>query len=167
MKRILIALALMAAATPALAQDYEVMGRVEVTMLEDSFTMWVPYDTEADEAFATLIGPKVMASLSIDAFAGEPGVELRHPRLVLGVTAPGPRAVPAGVTLYPSGTDDVYVAEEGTGSYTIDNVTMEGDTVSFDFEAVTVAVDMTTLEPLPEDKRIGLSGHAEVTLRDE
>ena len=167
MKRTLTALALIAAATPAFAQDYEVMGRVEVTMLEDSFTMWVPYDIEANEAYATLIGPKVMANLSIDAFAGEPGKELRNPRLALGVLTPGPRAQPSSVNLFPAGTSDVYVAEEGIGSYTIDNVTMEGDTVSFDFEAVTVAVDMTTLEPLPEDKRIGLSGHAEVTLRNE
>lgn len=152
-------------AAAATAQDMEVMGTVNATIAGTEVGLWVPYLRDRDEPYAFLGGAGLMAVLSVDAFSGTPGAVMENPRLSLGLMRPGPQAVPTGLQLFRAGEPDrVYVAEGAQGIYRIGPVTVEGETISLAFDAVAVATDMTTFEPIAEADPIEIDGRVTVTL---
>lgn len=155
-------------ATPAPAQEMEVIGTVEATIDGVEISLWVPYLPEEDESYAFLSGSGVVAVLSVDAFSGTPGEALENPRLSLGLMRPGLQAVATGIHLYRAGESDrMYKAERSEGTFRIGAVSVEGQTIEFEFEATALATDMATFEPVADAAPIEIEGRVEVTLRDE
>lgn len=166
MNRVAAAFCLLA--TPAFAQEMEVMGTVEATIDGEEVSLWVPYLPDRDEPYAFLSGSGLMSVLSVDAFSGAPREALENPRLSLGLMRPGPQAVATGLHLYRADeTDRMYLAERSEGTYEIGPVSVEGTTISFEFEATAVATDTATFVPIADADPVEIVGRVELTLRDE
>lgn len=155
-------------ASPATAQEFEVMGTIEATIDGAPASFWIPFFPEENEAYATLTGPRIMAILSVDAFSGVRGEDLDYPRLSLGIMRPGPQAVALDLQLFRAGESErMHIAEDGTGTLSVSAMTVDGDRIVFDFAATAVAVEMATFEPLPATDPIEIRGRAELELRGE
>lgn len=151
--------------SPAEAQDMEIMGKVEATVDGSDVSLWIPYIIDEDEPYAFLSGSGLMAMLSVDAFSGLPGEALDYPRLSLGIMRPGPQAKAIELDLYRVGESDrMYLAEHSAGNYEIGPVSVDGQTISFEFEATAVPTDRTTFEPITDADPIRIDGQVEVTL---
>lgn len=151
--------------SPVEAQNMEIMGKVEATVDGSDVSLWIPHIIDEDEPYAFLSGSGLMAMLSVNAFSGLPGEALDYPRLSLGIMRPGPQAQAIELDLYRAGESDrMYLAEHSAGNYEIGPVSVDGQTISFEFEATAVPTDMTTFESIMDADPIRIDGQVEVTL---
>jgi len=153
-------------AAPGAAGSFDIMGTVTVTADDSRLTLWVPFDGEEQEPYATRMAAGVMTIYTIDAFSGTPGESLGTPRLSLSLTIAG-GTVRAGDLTYFSGPNAaVFGAGEGIGMLSFGRVTVEGATLSFEFVAQGQELDRTDFDAAEGGSRITLSGDVRVTFQD-
>lgn len=152
---------------PAAAQDFDVMGIVEVLADGTPLALWVPFDRAEQEAYATRMAVGVMTTYSVTAFSGPPGDDIERPSLSLSFTVAGGTVRTGDLSYRTDGPDaPVYGAGNGIGTLSFDTLTIDGDTVAVQFEAEAVELDPSDHEPLEGGDRIRLDGVARVMLSD-
>ena len=157
--------ALMLLASPVQAADYEVMGTLDVAIEPEQMQLWVPFDPAEDEAYARKIGQGVMATYTITAMDGTAGVATSFPRLSLSFMRPGPNVAALEMSYEPD-FGIAYAADREIGDFSMQNVTIEGELMTFAFSGTVVELDTATYEPVKNANTIGISGMGKVTFRD-
>ncbi|MEW5422340.1 hypothetical protein [Amorphus sp. 3PC139-8] len=165
------------AATPAIADDYEVLGRFSGTIGGKQVALWVPYDVANDRSYLVRQVTDTFLNVGIDAVSGEPGVDLERPSVGVSVRGPAGGAEVTRVSVMMPGEDERTWGTGGQHGGTIDRaeVVRDGDRLHVFLRATvrparlpppSMAADGDPVVPEPDGKPLVVELEGDVDLRE-